>query len=276
MRIIFALVLLIGVSIAGGAVYLAMERFNQYETALANRPKNSGPPIEMVNVFVTTKELRYGQKLAREDVRTVSWPKDGVPETAFTSAEALFGAEDKNELRTVLRVLDIGEAILATKVTGIGQDAGVSARLKAGMRAFALRVDVASGVSGFLRPGDRVDVYWSGDDKGQSVTKLIMEDITLVAIDQEADEDRNRPTVARTVTAEVSPRVVGALVQAQSTGRLLLSLRGASDDGESGTIEITQDDLLGRQSAQAVEKKVCKIRTRKGSEVIEIPIPCTD
>ena len=51
-----------------------------------------------------------------------------------------------------------------------GQDAGVSSRLSKGMRAFAIRVDVATGVSGFLRPGDRVDVYWSGTIQGRLLT----------------------------------------------------------------------------------------------------------
>ena len=57
------------------------------------------------------------------------------------------------------------------KVTDPGEEAGVTSQLEPGMRAFALRVDVASGVSGFLRPGDRVDIYWTGSVGGTVETE---------------------------------------------------------------------------------------------------------
>ena len=65
----------------------------------------------------------------------------------------------------------------------------ITSRLTAGMRAFAISVDVTSGVSGFLRPGDRVDVYWSGtvEEGGRSprgVTQLIDSGVKIVAVDQ--------------------------------------------------------------------------------------------
>jgi len=176
------------------------------------------------------------------------------------------------------------EALLVVKVTGPGEDAGVSSRLSPGMRAFALRVDVASGVSGFLRPGDRVDVYWTGRTDSEAagsreVTKLIEAGIKLIAIDQSADEDRNNPVVARTVTIEGTPLQVAALAQAQATGRLQLSLVGAEDENVTGDVQVDQRLLLGIQE-QVVERKaapkICTVKTRKGAEVVEIPIPCAD
>jgi pilus assembly protein CpaB len=153
------------------------------------------------------------------------------------------------------------------------------------MRAFAINVDVSSGVSGFLRPGDRVDVYWTGSTgqarETRKVTKLIEANVRLIAVDQTADEDRYSPVIARTVTVEASPQQVAALAQAQSTGKLSLSLVGAQDDTTAESVEINQRQLLGiPEEEQVVEKKaekqVCTIRTRKGSDVIEIPIPCTN
>jgi pilus assembly protein CpaB len=157
------------------------------------------------------------------------------------------------------------------------------------MRAFALRVDVASGVSGFLRPGDRVDVYWTGKvETGPSgqvrsdVTKLIEAGVHLIAVDQTASGDLDGALVARTVTVAASPQQVAALAQAQTTGRLSLSLVGNGDDVVAEAIEVDQYRLLGiEQDAAPVrvekkEKKVCTIRTRRGAEVVDIPIPCSD
>lgn len=277
MRIVFALVLFMGVAIAGGAVYLAMERFNQYENALAQKNAANGPKIETKTVFVAVTELDYGKKLTKEDVKAVDFPVAAIPDNAFSTIEDLIGTGEKDDdFRTVLRTMEPGEAILKTKVTALGEDAGVSSRLKKGMRAFAIRVDVASGVSGFLRPGDKVDVYWTGVSHNETVTKLILNGLELIAIDQQADSTRNRVTVARTVTVAANVRTIAALVQAQSTGNLLLSLRGIDDETTSDQIEITKDDLLGRQQVEVVEKEVCTIKTRKGADVIEIPIPCSN
>jgi len=264
--------------LAGFAVYMAQGRFNEYQSVLDSQEKALANNVKLVRVFVSTGPLRYGQKLSKEDVRIAAWPENAIPEGAFTDPAVLFDQDDK-KLRTVLRAMEKDEAILAVKVTEPGQDAGVSSRLSSGMRAFTISVDVASGVSGFLRPGDKVDVYWSGRSGRRDVTKLILEGIKLIAIDQIADEDRNSPVVARTVTAEVSPEVVGALAQAQSTGRLLLSLRGAEDETTTGNFEIDQDQLLGVKEEvveELVQKRVCTIKTRKGATVVEIPVTCPE
>ncbi len=277
MRIVFALVLFLGVAIAGGAVYLAMQRFNQYETALAR--KNTGAVnVNLKTVFVAAKPLEYGQQLTKEDIRAVKVPLDAVPETAFAEEATLLGSGKDRDFRTVIRAMDPGEFIMSTKVTNLGEDAGVSSRLKAGMRAFAISVDVASGVSGFLRPGDHVDVYWTGRNRDETVTKLILESLTLIAIDQSADGGkRNRATVARTVTVAANARTIAALVQAQSTGKLLLSLRGINDDTTTADVQVTKDDFLGHEKVIAKkEKEVCTIKTRKGAEVVFIPIPCSN
>lgn len=276
MRIVFALILIIGMGMAGFAVYMAQGRFNEYQDALAAQSAANKDNVPLVTVFVSAKTLRYGQKLTKKDVRAVKWPKNAIPEGAFTDPEKLF-SDDDTKLRSVLRAMEKDEAILKIKVTEPGEDASVASRLTQGMRAFTIRVDVASGVSGFLRPGDSVDVYWTGRLGKRDVTRLILEGVKLIAIDQIADEDRNNPIVATTVTAEVSPEVVASLAQAQATGRLLLSLRGAEDTSTLGQFEVDQDQLLGveKEEVEKVEReKICTIRTRKGATVIEIPVDC--
>ena len=130
-----------------------------------------------------------------------------------------------------------------------------------------------------MRPGDHVDVYWTGDSRGREVTKLIDTQLKLLAVDQIADGDRSAPTIARTVTVAATPNQVGALAQAQSSGRLSLSLVGAGDDTEVAAVEVDQNQLLGIREEKAVvaeKEKVCTIKTRKGAEVVEIPIACNE
>ncbi|MBQ0806310.1 MULTISPECIES: Flp pilus assembly protein CpaB [unclassified Sulfitobacter] len=287
MRMLFGLVLLAGIALAGGAVYLAKDRIGEYQMANAQAQAALAQIVPTVNVFVADKPLKYGQQLKRDDVRQVAWPQNAIPEGAFIDPEILF-PENNDELRVVLRAIEKDEAIMAVKVTEPGQDTGLTSRLERGTRAFTIKVDVSSGVSGFLRPGDRVDVYWTGriniegaSQRGSGdVTKLIQAGIQLIAIDQSAGGERSEAAIAQTVTVAVKPNQVAALAQAQSTGKLSLSLVGAEDDTIASSIEVDQRSLLGIQNetvkVEIEKEKVCTIRTRRGAEVMEIPIPCTN
>ncbi|MDT8856988.1 Flp pilus assembly protein CpaB [Paracoccaceae bacterium Fryx2] len=288
MRMVFGLVLVVGLALAGLAVYMAQGFISKTQAELAMERAARAKAGPMVEVFVVNKPLNYGDKLTKDDVQKIYWPQNALPETVFTDAAVLFpngGAES----RYVVRQMEKFEPILAVKVTEPGQDAGLTTRLAKGKRAFAIKVDVASGVSGFLQPGDSVDVYWTGSAargggaEGMTsgeVTRLIESTVKIIAVDQMSNDDRSGVTlIARTVTVEATPEQVARLAQAQATGRLALSLVGAGDDTLPMMVEVDSTDILGRtrQDPVAIEAaRVCTIKTRKGSEVVEIPITCTN
>ena len=283
MRVIFAAVLLVGLGLAGFAVYMAQNYIDAYQSALAKERAAHKPAIETVEVLVAAKALRYGEILDPEDVKAVQWPKNALPANVYTSAAELFPENDSRK-RYVLRAMEPHEAMLLVKVSNLGEDAGLRSRLARGQRAFTINVNVATGVSGFLRPGDHVDVYWTGsagsDIVGSSeFTQLIESRVQLIAIDQSVDQDQAKASIARTVTVAVNPQKVAKLAQAQSTGRLSLSLVGVEDDTVAQAIEVDQNSLLGltkTTAKRAIKKEICTIRTRRGSDVVEIPIPCTN
>lgn len=280
MRMIFVLVLIAGLGLAGAAVYMVNNYVAQTEAALKAERAARGNQIQTVPVMVAKKPLAFGTPLTPEDVVTVAWPRDALPEGTFADAATLF--PDPARPRLVLRPMEKFEPILAVKVTAPGEDAGLTTRLARGMRAFAIRVDVTSGVSGFLRPEDRVDVYWTGpgtDNEGE-ITRLIETGVRIVAVDQTADAGTGvSAIVARTVTVEANPQQVARLAQAQATGRLALSLVGIGDAGVATAVEVNRRDMLGRVEVAAepvVQERVCTVRTRRGSDVVEMPIPCTN
>lgn len=212
MRAVFGLVLIIGVALAGGAVYLARDYISknraqlELERQLREQALANVKSVPTVGVIVSTRALRYGEKLTKEDTRIVQWPEDAIPEGSFIDIDVLF-PDASNKDRFVLRSMEKDEAVMEVKVTQPGEAAGLTSRIEKGMRAFAISVDVASGVSGFLRPGDSVDVYWTGSlrglgndgDKGE-ITRLIQTNIELIAVDQSAGSDVTGTMIARTVT----------------------------------------------------------------------------
>ena len=278
MRLLFGLVLIIGVGLAGFAVYMAKDYIGGYQAQLDAERAARAAIVPTVDVFVVNRPLRYGEQMTTEDIRAVKWPENAIPEGTFGKIEDIFPDGEK-KFRTVLRAMEKGEALLQVKVTKPGADAGVSSRLATGMRAFAINVDVSSGVSGFLRPEDRIDIYWTGrgvDElgEGQAVTKLILANVHIIAVDQIADTDRTGPTIARTVTVEVTPRQVAALAQAQSSGRLSLALVGTQDQTVTSSVEVGQSEIRG--DIVGVQEEICTVRTRRGGEIIETQIACPE
>lgn len=280
MRLVFGLVLVVGIGLAGFAVYMAQNYVSAYRAAEAAARAEVVPTKP---IFIAARDMAYGEKINDDDIIYARWPEQFIPEGAFLTEDEWFSGND-GELRTALRPIQKYEPMLAVKVTAPGEDAGLTSRLGKGMRAFAIRVDVSSGVSGFLRPGDYVDVYWSGrtldgDESEGEITKLIQTRVHLIAVDQISDKNLERATIARTVTVEVTPTQVAALAQAQATGSLSLALVGAADDTEAQQVEVDQRGLLGIARQEVVEVEAeerCTIKTRRGADVVEIPIPCTN
>lgn len=279
MRSMFGLVLVAGVALAGTAVYLAKGYIGDTQSALEQERQMRAKVGPITQVYVVKNPKNYGELLKPEDVVLAYWPQNSLPEGVFASEEDLFPKGANND-RYVLRQMEKFEPLMAVKITKPGEAPGLTGQLAKGMRAFAIKVDVASGVSGFVQPGDRVDIYWTGSVNGLDgeLTRLIESTTQVIAVDQQAGASSGA-TVARTVTVAASPEQVARLAQAQATGRLALSLVGNADESISGLVEVDSNTLLGIQAQEVVKveaEKICTIRNRKGGEVIEIPIPCTN
>lgn len=284
MRAVFGLVLIVGLGLAGFAVYMVKGYFDQQSVALAEQRAVAEQAVPTVELIAMNRTINYGEILTKDDVSFIRYAEPFLPEGVFLTAEDLF-PEDQ-EPRIVLRQMDPMEPVLASKVTEPGEDAGLASRLGKGIRAFAINVDATSGVSGFLRPGDSVDVYWTGQNASNAgmggyseVTRLISTNIPIIAVDQDTGTNNSVATVANTVTVAVNQSQGAILTQAQSSGRLTLALVGMNDDTVAEAIEVDQKSLLGVVEEAApevaqVEEKICTIRTNRGVEKVEIQIPC--
>lgn len=306
MRAVFALVLVVGMALAGVAVYMAQNYLGQTQAELARANAMREKTGKLVQVYAVNKSLKFGDPLTKDDVEILyvqekflpagayRVPKEGETleykpaaepegdEIVITVPTGPLFPEKEEKPRFVMRTMEPYEIILASRVTEPGQMAGLTGKLEKGMRAFQIKVDVASGVAGFVMPDDHIDIYWTG--VGSSVngemTRLIESAVRIIAVDQASGEGQTSgSTVARTVTVAATPEQVARLAQAQATGRLAMSLVGDATEQVEGLVEVDGNALLGieEQEVVAVEApEVCTIKTRKGADVVEIPIPCTN
>jgi len=278
MRMIFGLVLMAGLALAGAAVYMAKGYISKQEMAARNEKIILQKTGGLVEVFVLNKPRNYGETITKDDVQLSYWPKNAMPEGMFMDMAMLFPNETA-EPRYVIRQMEMFEPVLAMKVTQPGEQSGLTGEIEKGMRAFAINVEAAD----FLQPGDRVDIYWTGAIAGTNgeTTRLIESSMKIIATDRSIEGGVSDASIQRrTMTVAVSPEQVARLAQAQATGRLVMALVGTGDTTASGLIEVNSKDLLGIETAAPVEAaevaKTCSIRTRKGAEVIDMPIPCTN
>lgn len=276
----FGLVLLVGLALAGFAVYMVQSYFGQQQVALAQERElrlKTGPLVE---VYVLNKPMNYGDPITPEDVQKIYWQENALPEAIFREEKELFPEGAKGP-RYLMRGMDKFEPLLASRVTEPGEAAGLTGKLGPGLGAFTIKVDASSGLAG-LQPEDRVDVYWTGTPPGggDEVTRLIEAAVEIIAVDQEPKvEGDDALQMVRTVTVSGTRDKVARLAQAQATGRLALSVVGHGAVAADGKVEVTGSSLLGITAEEVVQveaDRVCTIRTRKGGEAVEIPIPCTN
>lgn len=284
MRAVFGLVLVVGMALAGAAVYMIQGYISQTEALLQRERDFNAKAGKLVEVYVFNKGLDYGDALTPEDVQLIYWPQQALPEEIFTDPLLLFPENAKGP-RYIMRRTEAYEPVLASRVTEPGELAGLTAKLQPGMRAFAIKVGVASGVSGFVQPDDFIDIYWTGGISGVQgeVTRLIESSIKIIAVNNAFNEDQAASgTDARTITVAGTPEQVARLAQAQATGRLSMSLVGEGAQVVTDKIEVDTNSMLGIEQAEVVVEapqvveKVCSIKANKGGEVVETIIPCKD
>jgi pilus assembly protein CpaB len=281
MRAVFSLVLVVGLALAGFAVFMTQKFFSQNQAEVTYFRDLNAKTGNLVQVYVANKVKKYGEVLTKDDVQTIYWQESALPEHGFLKETDLFPANIQKP-RYVSRQIEKFEPILAENVTEPGKPAGLTSMLQQGETAFAVKVDMASGVAGFVQVGDHVDIYWtvSANGTGGDMTRLIETGVRVVAVDQQADNSAGTVAVAGTVTLAASREDVARLTQAQATGRLNLALVGTADTTVAGKIEVDSNQLLGITPQEAVAApvaaKICTIKMRKGADVVETPIPCTN
>jgi pilus assembly protein CpaB len=229
--------LLLLVSLVLGFVVIQWVRGTQ------NRDMSQTQNQAVATVIVAVGPLNLGEHIAPTDVRAAKWPADGVPPGAFTSMDELVGS---GQDRVVLRPMDAGEPVLASKVSGKGGRATLSTIIDPNLRAVTIHVTDTTGVAGFVLPGDRVDVMLTrGDNREHSQAQYLLQYVKVLAIDQEASDRKEKPTLVKAVTLEVTPADAQKLTLGSGIGILSLTLRNIADTQSVPNTPLLVSDLPG-------------------------------
>ncbi|WP_198369965.1 Flp pilus assembly protein CpaB [Roseomonas rosulenta] len=217
------------------ALQLVQPAGTPQQVARVEAPPVVAPPPK-VRMIVAARPLSIGTLLKDEDFREAEVASDGVPEGAFTSGTASLA-----ELRGALlrRYIDPNQPVIATDVLRPRDRGFLAAVLRPGTRAISIGVDVVTGASGLIWPGDEVDLILTQNlqQQGQGpesagrrvVGETILSAVRVIAVDQQishSGSDANAArVVARTVTLEVTPEQAERLAVAMQLGRISLVVR---------------------------------------------------
>jgi pilus assembly protein CpaB len=242
------LVMLLLAALCGGASLLAARSWVAGQASEQAAAVVVAPGVTFATLVVAAEPLRFGAQLTAKNLKTIPWPGDELPAGAFRTVEDLIAGEP----RTVLYPMEASEAVLAGKVTGAGERAGLSRLIGLGRRAVTIRVNEVAGVAGFILPGDRVDVVLTTEGEDTSATDVILQGVKVLTIDQIADERAEEPMVARAVTVEVDPEGAQKIALAQSIGEISLTLRPSGDITPAEVATVTPGDFSSNAGSAAV------------------------
>jgi len=219
---------------------------------LASRWVNKQATVQSSKVVVAAADVDLGTPLAPQMLKEADWPAGSVPAGAFTDVKAL-------DTRVLKVSLSRGEPVLESKLAPLGATGGLSAVIKEGNRAMTVRVNDVVGVAGFALPGNYVDIVVNTVDEtakaangNNSISKIVLEHILVLAVAQEQNRDETKPKVVNAVTLEVTPEQAEKLDLARSVGTLSLVLRNQIDSSLAATAGSTKKDLLNGDTQPAV------------------------
>jgi pilus assembly protein CpaB len=235
-------IIALGVAIVLGliAVLLANTYLSGRERQLAQSPAG------MVRIAVASMPLGYGADVTPDKVKFVNYPATSLPPGIFRSMAELL---PQGKRRVALRTIQVNQPLLAADLSGEGQNASIAALLPDGMRAATVRINDVSGVAGFVKPNDTVDVLITrqpigGGEGAQQVTDVLLQNIRVIAMDQDAAGADGKPVVSRTTTLEVTPVDAQKLALGQQLGTLSLVLRKPGEEQNIPSVEtVSLQDL---------------------------------
>jgi pilus assembly protein CpaB len=248
MRTRTALFFLMALVFGVAAVFLARQwlQTQKQQTVVMSEDK-----VPLTKVVIATKDLSLGDRIAADAVKEVNWPAGSVPAGAFDNKDKLLASEP-----VVVRRFLANEPILASKLAGPNARATLSAQIGETQRAVSVRVNDVVGVAGFILPGDRVDVMITRElENDKSITDVLLQNIKVIGIDQNANEDASGTQVVKAVTLEVGPEQAQKLVLGSKVGELSLALRNYLDVNAVPVRTVTIGDLRYGDKADGPETK---------------------
>ncbi len=240
--------LLVGaLAAAGFTAFYAQSWVSAERAALLAAMPEEAPVTPAIKVLVAGRELKAGTFVKPAHMKWQSWPEDGVADGYVVAGEG-----NMNDFvgAVVRSTIANGQPLTNSRVVHAGDRGFLAAVLEPGSRAVSVPVNAASGIAGFVFPGDQVDLILTmrvmskdaeGDNLPRFFSETLLSGIRVLAVDQKIESGDGAVEVAKTATLEVSPKQAEKVALALEMGGLSLSLHSLARKQQD------QADTAGRK-----------------------------
>ena len=228
------LVLLAGIVML--LMFTTIFAFLSWWTERDDTEQNVEPPaqVETVNkktVVVAKVDIPPLTAITAEMLQTKEIAEDLVPEDALESIEKVLGISAKTEIFA-------GDVITARKLETDMKNLSFVGSIPPDCRAVSISVNEITGVDGFAKPGDKVDLILVETDKNlRATSSILLQDVLLLSINKNMDKINRTTTTenGQVMTAAIEnpsiatfalpPEEVLRLISASKLGEIYLMLR---------------------------------------------------
>lgn len=190
--------------------------------------------IKMKTVVVAAKNIEPKSMLISRLLETQEFPEDSLPPDAVTDIAEIANKPARERIFK-------GDVITRNKVYQNAAQAGFVGSIPPDCRAVSIGVSDVTGVAGFAKPGDYVDILLIERDNETVTSRLLMQDVLLLSInknmgvrrnseeEEEKESSVNPETTAidnpALATFALRPEEILELVAASRLGEIYLMLR---------------------------------------------------
>jgi pilus assembly protein CpaB len=265
------LILFFAAVVLAGGTGMLVRSFLAQKTAEVEAIPLARPAAPQKSVLVARNAITRGQILKPQDFSWQVWPEGGIDRNYIQAgtrpAEAFAGWVARDPFVP-------GEPISEAKIVSPGARGFLAAALAPGMRAVSVPVTATSGISGFVFPGDQVDILithmpisGNNNEAQHKASETVLHDVRVIAVGQRLDSKGNEALVAPTATLEVTPKQSEMIAVASEIGKLSLSLRSlAVAEDEKSPADSAGE---GERGTFTLDSEVSQLLTKKGNSGVD-------
>lgn len=207
----------------------------------------------MVPVIEASRDIGPQTVITEDMVKAVEVSSNLVPSGALTDKMAVVGKKAGTSIME-------GDVITARKLSQ--KAGGFVGLIPEGMRAVSFSVNDVTGVSGFAKPGDKVDILLVTSREGMDriTSKILLKDVLILAVNKSSGTPQPQPQPQKTdkdgkglldgsaprqsssntssigtpsvVTVALTPYDAAKLIASTQIGQLQMLLRPSNDEGD--------------------------------------------
>ncbi len=239
--------------VAIGATWGIFELLDQYQNQAGPEERE----VKTTTVVAASRTLYQGVTITNDDLFVVKIPPEYLPK--ITEGEAatikdvdVFSSRERVVGRVPRERILANELVRPERLADGNAGVGLHAMIPQGMRAISLDLRGSDAITGFLEPGNYVDVVVTmKDELGELYTKTILQTVLILGVNSKAENESTADVARRgkqrpSVTFLVTQAQAEELAFANEMGKVSLSLRNVLDASYTDLDGATLDQLLNR------------------------------